>query len=86
MNTNKGSKVIPVNFNTDFGIKILNDEVLNKQKEEEELESDSQSEMVSVRYEFGITIRSDSIRDLLDQIKPICSKSHPVLDSSQSDV
>jgi hypothetical protein len=44
MNTNKGSIVIPVNFNTDFDVKILNDEVLNKQKEEEELESDSQSD------------------------------------------
>jgi hypothetical protein len=35
--------------------------------------------MVSVRYEFGITVRSNSIRDLLDQIEPVSSKSHPVL-------
>ena len=44
MNTNKGSKMIPVNFNTDFGVKTLTNEVLNKEKEEEELESDSQSD------------------------------------------
>jgi hypothetical protein len=43
------------------------------------------AEMASVRYEFGIAVRSDSIRDLLDQIKPVGSKSHLVLDSSQPD-
>jgi hypothetical protein len=42
-------------------------------------------ETASVRYEFGIAVRSDSIRDLLDQIEPVGSKSHPVLDSSQPD-
>jgi hypothetical protein len=40
--------------------------------------------MASVRYEFGISVRSDSIRDLLDQIKPVGSQSRPVLNSSRS--
>jgi hypothetical protein len=41
--------------------------------------------MVSVRYEFGIIIRPDSIRDLFDQIEPVGSSSDPVLRSYRSD-
>ena len=41
--------------------------------------------MVSIRYEFGIIIRSDSIRDLLDEIEPAGSSSDPVLNQVQTD-
>jgi hypothetical protein len=41
--------------------------------------------MASVRYEFGIAVRSDSIRDILIQIELVGSKSHAILDSSQPD-